>query len=147
MASNSSQRLTSLPESSSSPAPKLFGVSLNNKSPSGTPSWHDFSPSAVSQKRPRASSWGPDGEAPSTSSRPGVDPAATESRMRSGEESLEAAAVVQRVDASGLAGSSKCMKVELGLELRPSRDEANPSSEGQQPWLRISATCPERVFM
>ncbi|KAG0582942.1 hypothetical protein M758_3G099700 [Ceratodon purpureus] len=149
LASNSSQRLpTSLPDDSplkSSPAPKLFGVSLNNKSPS--PSWQDFSPSTVPHKRPRASSWGPDGEAPSTStSKQGVDPAATKTLqvVRGGDEQSDQAVVLQRVEGSG----SKSMKVELGLELRPSREESHPSSEGGQPWLRISATsCAERVFM
>ena len=68
-----------------------------------------------------------------------MDPAAA-SKSRVGEESE--AAVVKRVE--GGAGN-KCMKVELGLELRPSRED--PSAEPGQPWLRISATCAERVFM
>lgn len=74
-----------------------------------------------------------------------MDPAALkvdQNHGRGGEESE--AAVVQRVEGAG----SKCMKVELGLELRPSREESHPSGEGGQPWLRISATsCAERVFM
>jgi hypothetical protein len=49
--------------------------------------------------------------------------------------------VLQRVGPGVPAAGSKCMKTELGLELRPSRD---PSVEA--PWLRISATRNERVF-
>lgn len=102
-------------------APKLFGVSLNNKA------------ELFSQKRPRGgSSWGgAEGEPPSSSSsRPaaGVAGAAPVSKGRSshGEEGEQ----------------GKCMKVELGLELR------RGGREDAQPWLRISSsTCAERVFM
>ena len=75
-----------------------------------------------------------------------MDPAATKTLqvVRGGDEQSDQAVVLQRVEGSG----SKSMKVELGLELRPSREESHPSSEGGQPWLRISATsCAERVFM
>jgi hypothetical protein len=106
-------------------APKLFGVSLNSKA-------------EFSQKRPRGgSSWGAEGEPPSSSSsRPaaGVAGATPVSKGRShGEEGEQ----------------GKCMKVELGLELRRGGwVESRPSAEGAQPWLRISSSsCAERVFM
>lgn len=133
---------------SSKSTTKLFGVSLNNNNnnnKTATTSCSQqqpattLSPSTGHQKRPRASSWGPDGEVHIPVRNSGSNDAHEDQQQQQ-----------QQV--------GKSMKVELGLELRSSviREEPPSSSvEGaggqqqqqQQPWLRISASCAERVFM
>lgn len=121
MASNT-QKVSGFDEAAKNLAPKLFGVSLHSKVGSGAEhgSCQENSTPEVGQKRARAESWGPD---------------ESELMIQRTNHVRKDSSVLQRV-----GPSSKCVKTELELELRP-------SASVEAPWLRISAARDERVFI